>query len=384
MKVARIATIPFAIVTQLKSQLLYLVDSGVHVHIITSDGCELDRLEWGENLVLHKLHIARKPSLMADFVSLFRLFILFRRFRFQIVHSTTPKAGLLTSIAGLFSGVPIRLHTFTGQPWVEMSGVMRLISRSSDKLIGYLNTRCYADSFTQAKFLVDEGIIKHHKIDVIGSGSLAGVDTNRFSIDRFTNDEKDNFRKQLGINSCSFVILFIGRITKDKGIYELLSAFQKLSNSSVDADLILVGPFDQERGGVGSISINDISKYNKVHCVGYSEEPEKYLSISDVLCLPSYREGFGTVVLEAGSMGVPTIGSDIYGLRDAVVDGTTGILVPVRDAHRLFEALSLVAKNVDLRVDMGEAARQRCINKFDSTKVSQCLLDEYNKLLNSL
>ena len=372
---------PFAIVTQLKPQLQYLVDSGVDVHVITSEGCELERLDWGEHLVLHELHIARKPSVISDFVSLFRLFVLLRKFKFQIVHSTTPKAGLLTAIAGFFAGVPIRLHTFTGQPWVEMHGFMKWVSRSSDKLIGYLNTRCYADSVSQSEFLIAENIIKDYKIDVIGSGSLAGIDIERFSEKRFTMSDKGKIRRELGISENSFVILFIGRLTEEKGFYELLSAFKLLQDSAIDTDLILVGPLDQERGGTGSVSLNDISDDDRIHCIGYSDMPENYISVANVLCLPSYREGFGTVVLEAASMGVPTIGTNIYGLRDAVVDGSTGVLVPVRDANSLFEALSVFAREPSLCKKMGEAAKLRCKKEFDSNQVNQYLLDEYKKLI---
>ena len=382
--IARVATVPFAIVTQLKSQLQYLVDSGADVHVVTSDGSELAQLKWSSKLSLHKIQIARRPSLVADVVSLFRLYFLFRKSRFHIVHSTTPKAGLLTAVAAFFSGVPVRLHTFTGQQWVEMHGVLRWVSRMSDKLIGYLNTRCYADSVSQVEFLVNEGIVDSAKIGVIGSGSLAGVDCKRFCPDVFVKDDKDKLRKDLGIGENSFVVTFIGRITKDKGIDELLSAFHLLKKSSADVDLILVGPLDQDCGGGGSVSlgdINDINDIDGVHCVGYSDVPEKYLAIADVLCLPSYREGFGTVVLEAASMGVPAIGTDIYGLRDAVVDGSTGILVPVRDVPSLFNALSLFEKDRELREKMGAAAKNRCLQEFSADTISSKLVEEYRHLL---
>ncbi len=379
--IARVATVPFAIVTQLKSQLQFLVDSGAEVHVVTSDGPELMQMEWSSKLFLHKIQIARRPSLVADIVSLFRLFFMFRESRFHIVHSTTPKAGLLTALAAYCSGVPVRLHTFTGQQWVEMHGVLRWVSRISDKLIASLNTRCYADSVSQVKFLVDEGIVDSGKIGVIGSGSLAGVDCNRFCSDVFIKDDKDKVREELGIGESSFVVIFIGRITKDKGIRELLSAFNLLRNSSADVELLLVGPLDQNCGGKGTFSFSDIDDIEGVHCVGYSDVPEKYLAIADVLCLPSHREGFGTVVLEAASMGVPAVGTDIYGLRDAIVHGSTGILVPVRDVPSLFKALSFLENDRDLRIKMGVAAKNRCIQEFSADAISLKLLEEYRDLL---
>lgn len=382
--IARIATIPFAIVSHLESQLNFFSSNGVDVHVVTSDGRELNKLTLRDNLYLHIVKMARRVSPLSDIISLFKLFLLFRKYRFDIVHSTTPKAGLLTAIAAFLARVPIRLHTFTGQQWVEMKGGLRWVSRASDMIVGKLNTCCYADGINQAKFLVDQGIIDVHRISVIGNGSLSGVNTNKFATNNFSKNEQSKLRSDLGISDTSFIILFIGRITKEKGLIELFLAFNELLNTSIEVDLVLVGPFDQERGGVVSLTIRDIPINKRIHYIGYSDCPEKYMSISNLLCLPSYREGFPTVVLEAASMGVPTVGSNIYGLQDTIVDGVTGVLVPVKDSISLYRAFEKLLNNRELVAKMGLAAKKRCHSRFESTQINKMVLNEYYRLIKTI
>lgn len=350
----------------------------VDLAVLTANGPELLQIEWDEHLRHMPVDIRRKPALWRDLVALVKMAWLFRRHKFQIVHSTTPKAGLLTALAGWLMRVPVRLHTFTGQPWVTMSGPLRWISRASDRAIGLLNTRCYADSPSQRAFLVKQGIVSPERIDVIGSGSLAGADTSRFDRERFGQEERAGVRRALGITLEATVLLFIGRVTRDKGIAELITAFRGLRSSGMDVELVLIGPVEADRDRALQ---SEIDQTPYVHVTGYSDRPEQYLAIADILCLPSYREGFGTVVIEAASMEVPTVGTRITGLTDAVVDGQTGLLVPPRDAGQLEQALRRLLENPELRQQYGRAARVRCQQEFDSHVVNRRLMDEYARLL---
>jgi hypothetical protein len=181
-RLARISTVPYFVVSQLAGQLDAIVRSGIEVTVITSDGPELSKLKSSALPPrIITVEIARSISLVKDVRALWRLFCLFRRERFDIVHSTTPKAGLIAAVAGLFAGVPVRLHTFTGQPWVSLHGPLRWVARWSDSLIGRLNTQCYADSESQRKFLIEQGVISPQRVSVIGAGSVAGVDLERFN-----------------------------------------------------------------------------------------------------------------------------------------------------------------------------------------------------------
>ena len=380
-RIARISTVPFFVVSQLKHQIESLAASGAHVTVITSDGPGLGMLMALPGVDCVPIAIPRSIAPWHDLLALIRLWSLFRKMQVDIVHSTTPKAGLLTAIAAFTAGVPVRLHTFTGQPWVNMRGITRWLARASDRLIGWLNTRCYADSPSQRQFLVDEGVLNAGRLDVIGTGSLAGVDTRRFDPARFPLEQRRALRQVLGIPDDAEVLLFVGRITADKGVRELLSAFARLKADGSRAHLVFAGPFDADSGAGGGIAPHEISAIRDAHCVGYTDCPEQYMSISDILCLPSYREGFGTVVIEAAAMEVPTVGSDIYGLCDAIADGKTGLLVAPQDSDSLHEGLAKLLSNSDLRVAMGSAARQRAIDLFAAERVTASLIKEYLRLL---
>jgi glycosyltransferase involved in cell wall biosynthesis len=273
------------------------------------------------------------------------------------------------------------MHTFTGQPWVNMRGVKRWLARSSDVLVGRLNTCCYADSSTQRQFLIDHQILGGERLFVIGAGSLAGVDIQRFNASRFTPADRVSMRNSLGIPGAAPVLLFVGRITAEKGVRELLRAFGALKLVFSDAHLILVGPSDAESGVTDVIEEVDIAQIKDVHSIGFCVAPEAFMSIADVLCLPSYREGFGTVVIEAAAMGLPTVGSDIYGLADAVVNEETGLLVPPRDVKALEVAISRLLGNKPLRIRMGEAARLRAHTLFDSNNINLQVAEVYDSLL---
>jgi len=383
-RVARVSTVAFFVVSQLKRQIELLSASGAQVTVVTGGGSEMASLEAIPGINCVTIDIPRSISPWRDLLALLRLYLFFRRGHIDIAHSTTPKAGLLTAIAAFLAGVPIRLHTFTGQPWVNMKGVRRSLIRGGDRLIGKLNTRCYADSEGQRQFLVEQGIIDDKQLFVIGAGSLAGVDGERFNPARFSNEELIATRQTLDIPENAPVILFVGRITADKGVHELLEAFREIKARQSRAHLVFVGRFDSDSGIKGEICQDKIDSIRDTHIVGHTECPEAYMAIADILCLPSYREGFGTVVIEAAAMEVPTVGSDIYGLADAVVNGETGILVPPRDSAALARAMSILLADEEQRVKMGCAARQRSRMLFDANLINGQLIEEYGNFFCSV
>lgn len=380
-KISIVASIPFVLVTNLKQQIKYLHAAGMDITLISSEGPQLSQLQLGNRLNHIAVRIVREPSPIRDIVTLFHLITIFRKQKFEIVHSTTPKAGLLVAIAGKIAGIKIRLHTFTGQRWVTMTGLIKKIVKNSDRLIAKLNTRCYADSKSQMEFLVSEKIVSAKKISVLGEGSLAGVDIKHFSRDSINNDQKESLRRSLGLKQNSVVLLFIGRITRDKGIVELMQAFGGLRDRGIAAELLIVGPMEATKDA-------DVQKAIEprkgLHILGYQDDPESYMAISDILCLPSYREGFGTVVIEAAAMGIPTVGTRIPGLVDAVVDGVTGLLVPRGDSFELEKALEKLVKDEALRTQLGNQARLRCVQEYDANIVNSLQAAEYARFLRKM
>lgn len=378
LKVARVVTIPFFLDNQLRHQIKYLVDNGLDVTAVASSTGDWSRLQAIDGLACMPIDIARAPSPIKDLISLVRLYRLFKKESFDIVHSATPKAGLLCAIAGRCANIPIRLHTFTGQIWVNKKGFSRWLFRSIDRLILKLNTQSYADSEGQKQYLLSEGIGSDQSIKVIGSGSLAGVDMNRFNCHHWKDDKADVLAG-LGIKDNDFVVTFIGRLAQDKGIVELVAAFNELQKKYESFHLILIGPCE-EKGIEGKLSA--WKKISRLHYIGASTEPEKYLAISNLLCLPSSREGFGTVVIEAAAMKVPTLGSNIYGLTDAIQANLTGVLVEPKSEKLLYDALEKLVTDKEYCKSLGEKAFKRCENKFDSSIVSELLKYEYYSLTN--
>ena len=380
-KVARVSTIPFFVLTQLRSQLEAISDAGAKVTVIASDDEVSDSINQLKYCEFKPIYIAREINIKADIATLFQLVKLFKKENFDIVHSTTPKAGLLCALAAKLSKVPVRLHTFTGQPWVTMSGIKRNIVKFCDKLIGFLNTHTYVDSFSQLEFLIETKVVNQEKTTVLGSGSLAGVNLSRFNSDNFSAEDREKIRKQYKISETTLVLLFVGRITRDKGIFELIEAVSRLE-SNQDFVLLVVGPFEQDLEQEIRAFAQRLCG-EKVIFTGFCSEPEKFMAITDILCLPSYREGFGTVIIEAAAMGIPVVGTRIYGLTDAVIDGETGCLVEPKNVQELTQAIQKLISDLDLRLTMGQKAKTRALNEFDSKKCGALLVSEYRKLLDT-
>lgn len=372
LKVARVSTVAFFVETQLKAQFEDISRSGAALTVVASEpGLAFDV----PGMRYVSIDIPRKIHPWRDLVALWRLWRLFRREHFDVVHSTTPKAGLLCCIAAAIAGVPVRLHTFTGQPWVGLSGVKHWLSKASDWLIGKLNTYCYADSPSQCRFIVESGVVCESRIGVIGYGSLAGIDLSRFDVQRFDAMDRAVLRQSLKISESAAVLLFVGRFTSDKGITELLAGYEQLVGRGLLVNLVLLGPLEVDH----EVFLRELSPQALagIRLAGFSPEPERYMAIADLLVLPSYREGFGTVVLEAAAMGVPAIGTEIYGLSDAIEHGRTGLLVPVRDSDALAVSMESLLRDADRRKEMGELAQQRVRKSFSSTVMSELLLSQY-------
>jgi len=321
------------------------------------------------------LDIARKPALWRDMQALFALYRLFRRERFDIVHSIMPKTGMLAMMAASLAKVPVRLHTFTGQIWVTKRGVRRVVLKQFDRLIGYFASCTLADSPSQRNFLVREDVLPLGKVEVIGAGSICGVDPERF---RYDARVRHAVRDALGIAQDAKVILFVGRLNRDKGMLDLADAFNTIAGRHRDAVLLLVGAEEE----VTFARIQEIccTVSNRLRYVSFTAEPEQYMIAADIFCLPSYREGFGMTIIEAAACGVPAVATRIYGITDAVADDISGLLFQAGDVDALTHVLSRLIEENALRQQMGHAARERAIALFSSIKITRELLARYDRL----
>ncbi|MFH1977462.1 MAG: glycosyltransferase [Pseudomonadota bacterium] len=320
------------------------------------------------------VRIERKISPWQDFLAICQMVRLFRRYRFQLVHSVTPKAGLLAMTSAFIAGVSVRIHTFTGQVWATRTGLSRWLLKNADRLIGWLATDALVDSASQRRFLLDEGVLVEAKSEVLAQGSISGVDTSRFKPD---DRARTKIRIALSIPKEDIVFLYLGRLNRDKGLLDLASAFAGIDNAG--AHLLMVGP-DEERIGPQILTIAEINA-KRVYFVGFAAKPEEYLAAADVLCLPSYREGFGNAVIEAAAVGIPAIGSRIYGLMDAIAENESGLLFEVRNVKELRNCMSALCNDKVLRIRLGRQARERVLAQFTSERLALSWLDYYQARL---
>jgi len=326
----------------------------------------------GLNVKVIPVAIERNIAPLADLGALFSLVRLFRRERFDLVHSVTPKAGLLAMLAGCIARVSRRVHIFTGQVWATRSGASRLLLKSMDRLLAGCATHLLADSTSQRNFLVGQGVVRADKIRVLAGGSISGVDTRRFHADAAA---RQAIRAELGIGKNDTLFLFLGRLNPDKGVLDLAAAFTRLPEGS---QLLFVGP--DEAGMRGQIE-ELAAATGRLHFVDYTDSPERYMAAADAFCLPSYREGFGSVILEAAACGVPAIGSRIYGVTDAIEDGKSGLLFPPRDVGALAGCMLRLHDDRALRNSMGAYAGVRAEKVFSSARVTEAWLEYYDALL---
>ncbi len=330
-----------------------------------------ESVQWLDGLAkVIPVSIERKISLFKDFKSLLCLIKTFSTHQFDAVHSVTPKAGLLAMLAGFICRVPMRTHTFTGQVWATKSSFKRRFLKSFDWLIAKLATHVLVDSQSQNQFLVDEGVFSLGHAQVLAEGSISGVDATRFVPDAVG---RILIREKFGFSQSDVVILYLGRLAHDKGVRDLARAFAKITKPQVR--LLMVGP---DEDNMKSELMNLVGEYqDRVHFVGFTNEPERFMAAADIFCLPSYREGFGNVIIEAAAVGIPAIGSDIYGLSDAIDHNLSGLLFSPGDVDALAKQLNLLISDAELRTRLGKQARERALTKFNSDRVSQAWLDYY-------
>ncbi len=332
--------------------------------------------KYGIEARVFSTRVERRISPFQDLSALVSLARLFRKERFAAVHSVTPKAGLLAALAGFLARVPVRIHTFTGQVWVTRSGLSRWLLKRADRLVAALTTHILVDSRSQRDFLVAERVISRDKSVVLAKGSISGVDTARFRPDP---EARSKTRAQSKICDTDTLFLFLGRLNRDKGVVDLAEAFSKVRAVRADVRLLYVGP--DEENMLPLIRRACISCPEALHHVGQTPVPQQYLASADVLCLPSYREGFGSVIIEAAAAGVPAIATRIYGVTDAVEEGVTGLLYEPGNVDLLTEAMLRFAANAGLRRQMGENALVRARRDFPKEAVTAALLDYYRVTL---
>ncbi|MBG7620188.1 glycosyltransferase [Herbaspirillum sp. AP02] len=311
------------------------------------------------------LGLQRNIVLRKDISSLMALFALLRREKFDLIWGVGPKAGLLAMSAGWAARIPKRLFIFQGEVWANKSGMGRFVLKTMDRLIARLATHLLTVGHFEREFLCQQGVLSRQQGPTLGRGSIAGVDTGKFHPDPVTRTE---MRDRWGIPEDAVAVLFLGRLNADKGIEDLAHAFHVARKTCPRLWLLMVGP--DENGMAKRINtILDDAQERRHTLIGFTEQPAACFNAADIFCLPSYREGFPVSLLEAAASGLPSIGSDIYGIRGALIHGVTGLLFNAGNREDLADALVRLGMDEAGRAAMGASARQYAKNHFEQDEV---------------
>lgn len=377
-KIAFIVTVPLTAKAFLMDHFKSLLEI-YDVHLICnflSEENKDDFLKIG--LKCHSIPIRRSISPFSDFITIFKLILIVKRNKFLSIHSVTPKAGLLSAITGFICKTPYRIHIFTGQVWATKKGLIRYLLRFLDKFIVWLNTDILVDGHSQRQFLIDESVIKASNSKVLAYGSISGVHLKNFIIsDKIREVERTKF----SFSDRDVVFIFLGRLNRDKGIDQLYEAFNRMVKDMPHSKLIFYG-IDEENYIDKAKSYPNIIINENFFFPGLTKQPYSSLQVGDVFVLPTWREGFGTSVIEAQALCLPVITSDAYGVVDASVPNFTGLRFRVGDSLGLYECMKKYYNDPKLRKKHGEEGRKRVLEKFNSEVVCSAWVAFYKELLN--
>lgn len=377
MKLFRTSTIPLSLNVLLKGQLKFLSQK-FEVTAISGAGKDLEEIKEREGVNIHPVEMQRQISPLKDLISLVNLFFYFKKEKPQIVHSITPKAGLLSMLAAKLAGVPIRMHMFTGLIFPTRTGFMQKILIWMDRLLCWAATNIYPEGEGVKTDLIKYKITSK-PLKIIANGNVNGIDTQYFSKDYFLEKQLRELKYKLGISEEDFVFVFVGRLVKDKGINELVEAFSKLKTQN--SKLLLVGSFEQELDPLLPETIKEIEQNKNIIAVGFQKDVRPYFAISNALVFPSYREGFPNVVMQAGAMELPAIVSDINGCNEIIVNDQNGIIVPAKNVITLQQQMVRLTQDAQLYNNLKENARKMIIDRYSQDLVWNELLKEYQQLI---
>jgi glycosyltransferase involved in cell wall biosynthesis len=381
-KLIRITTVPVSLSVLLKDQLRYMSDH-FEILAVSSPDRILEQVGVREGVRTAPITMTRAITPVKDLKALWKLYRLLKKEKPAIVHTHTPKAGLLGMMASRLAGVPIRMHTVAGMPLMENTGVKRKVLDFIERLTYSCATGVYPNSKDLAGFILQNRFCKAQKMKVLGNGSSNGINTRFFEPGEALNKAACELKKQFGLTEKDFVFVFVGRLVKDKGIEELVEAFGQIKQKYPQVKLLLVGPYEPERDPLAPATRIIIETDKSIIHAGFQQDIRPYLMISQALAFPSYREGFPNVPMQAGCFNLPAIVTDINGCNEIVEDGKNGLIIPVKDVPRLYQAMERLLTNPALYLTLQSNARQMIVDRYEQKYLWELLLKEYHDQLRS-
>jgi len=370
-------TVPLSLDKLLAGQPKYMKEHDFDVYMISSWDERVPLLEKRENSKFITVNMNRAISPLRDIASLFKLIIVLKKLKPQIVHTHTPKAGLLGMLAAWLVKVPVRLHTVAGLPLMETKGFKRKILERVEWLTYRCALKVYPNSKNLQNFIVESKFCRPEKLKVIGNGSSNGIDVNYFKISDQIQQEAEMLKSKFRITEENFVFVFVGRMVKDKGIEELTQAFSELNKIYPHLRLLLVGSMEPELDPLSEACLSLISDNDNIISAGFQNDVRPYLAISHALAFPSYREGFPNVPMQAGCFNLPSIVTDINGCNEIIQDKVNGLIIPVKDTEALKNAMDLIIADEALYLRLKDNARRLIVENYDQKRMWELILAEY-------
>ncbi len=358
----------------------FIKENGFEVTMISSYGNELKSVVERESCPHIVVNFTRKITPFADLIALIKLFFILKKIKPEIVHTETPKAGLIGLWAAKLSGVPVRIHTIAGLPWMEYNGIVRKILMLMEKLTAMAASKIYPNSFVQKDFLFQNNIGRK-KMQVLGNGSSNGIDIHHFSLTQELIDKAAELKKNTCLKENAHIWIFIGRVVKDKGVTELTEAFMNLLSYYPDDQLWIVGEEEPELDPLDEKYIDILKSHPSIKCWGFRQDVRPFLVAANTLVFPSYREGFPNVPLEAACLECALILSDINGCNEIVQNGKDGLLIPPKNTQALLDAMLYLRENPATTEKLITSAKEKVIKNYDRKIIWNLLLAEYKKLI---
>lgn len=380
-KLVRIANVPGALSHILKGQLSYINNlNEFEVIGVSLPGKELDLLSIQEQIRVFGVEMKRGISPFHDIISIWKLYKFFKIEKPQIVHSHTPKAGFVAMIASFFANVPVRVHTFTGLIFPSKKGLLRYILVKCDQLICICATLIIPEGKGVMYDLINNNVTKK-KLEVLVNGNINGIDFNYYNRNNFTDYEILNFKSQLNITTDDFIFLYVGRILKDKGINELVKSFLEVLKVKKNIKLLIVGNFENEISPIDKeIEFQILNNPNIIY-TGFQLDVRPYYAISDVFVLPSYREGFPNVVIQAGAMNLPSIVTNINGSNEIIIENINGLYVKSKEIQTLIEKMNLIIEDQKLLYVLKSNSRSLIVNRYSQNLIWDAIVLQYRNQL---
>jgi len=382
-KLVRITTVPLSLDKILDGQLSFM-NNHYEVIAISSEKEYLIRCAKNEGVRYKHIEMTRKITPFKDIISLYKLILFLKKEKPLIIHSHTPKAGIIAMLASKLTNIPIRLHTVAGLPLMEEKGSKKKLLEYIEKLTYRLSTFVFTNSTGLYNHILVNKYTSENKIKVIGNGSSNGVDINYFSPSKVSQDAQIELKSALGISQSDFTFVFVGRIVTDKGINELIEAFDNISLQKKHIKLLLVGDQEAELDPLLKSTLQILVKNNNILSVGFQKDIRPYLAISNVLVFPSYREGFPNVIMQAGAMELPIIATDINGCNEIIINEKNGVLIPKKNTTALEAALLRLNDDSKFYAFLKSNARTMIVTRFERKKICKTILDEYKYMEKSL